>query len=115
MPKFEIHRVFEFIPGPSESIPPDLLDDKGELIQPLAWWPVKPFTIESADEKAALHWAEREWIRQERAVCLDARIPAKRFVELQDRKRPGGLSDRDLSVQQYWGVKEESGPWNRSF
>ena len=116
MPKFLVRRLFEFVPGKVDGVeetpPADLLDGQGKLIQPIAWWPEKAFAIESHDERAALHWAEREWIRQERAICLDARVSGPRFVELQDRRRPGSPSDAITSIESFWGVQEDDGLWH---
>jgi hypothetical protein len=116
MPQFLIRRVFEFVPGTvngaPEAVPADLRDDKGQLIQPLAWWPAQPFAIESGEEKSALHWAERQWVREKLAVCLDNRVTQERFVELQARRRPGAPDDSYNSVRNYWAVQVDGGLWH---
>jgi hypothetical protein len=116
MPRYQIRRIFEFIPGKidgqAEALPPDFCDASGKLIQPLAWWPAKPFEIESSEESAALRWAEKAWAREERAVCLDDRIKATRFVELQDRIRPGASNPIDTSIIGFWAVREDDGLWH---
>jgi hypothetical protein len=116
MPRYQIRRIFEFLPGKidgrPEEVPPDLRDANGHQIRPLAWWPVQPFEIESSEESAALRWAERAWNREERSVCLDNRIPPARFIELQDRVRPGTADTRDnTSVVSFWAVREDDGIW----
>jgi hypothetical protein len=116
MPRFQIRRVFEFIPGKNngvpEEIPPDLCDANGRLIQPLAWWPVQPFEIESSEESSALRWADKAWLRENQSVCLDDRIKPERFVELQDRRRPGSTDPRSTSVIGFWAVRQDDGSWH---
>jgi hypothetical protein len=116
MPRFEIRRVFEFIPGNvngvPEAVPSDLCDAEGRQIHPLAWWPVQPFVIESSEESAALRWADKAWLREEQAVCLDDRIKPARFVELQSRIRPGSSDGRNTSVVGFWAVRQDDGTWH---
>jgi hypothetical protein len=93
MPKFEVRVFFEFAPGNQngapEKPPADLVDEKGNLLQPLGIWPQQNAKVEAADPDAAIALLQAQWRSENQPIFLDERISAARFAQLENSRRPG--------------------------
>ncbi len=104
MPKFEVRVCFEFAPGQvdgvSEEPPPDLLDEKGKVLQPLGIWPQQNAKIEAAGPDEAIAALQEQWKAENQPIFLDERITPDRFAVLENSRRPG--RDDCTSVVAQW-------------
>jgi hypothetical protein len=93
MPKFEVRVFFEFAPGQQngapEKPPADLLDEKGQVLQPLGIYPQQNAKVEAADPDQAIALLQAQWKNENQPIYLDERITPARFAQLENCRRPG--------------------------
>jgi hypothetical protein len=113
MPKYLVQKHYDWVSGTGdrgmETPPPDVLDERGVIIRPLARWPQGPLELEVENEDEAIERASHRWLTEGRTIYIDSRIKPERFHELMARERPGS-EGRFTSINGCWVGKRADDP-----